>query len=176
MVSIDFTPMSEFFFYFTTWTNHKPPLGFLGEMKVPNHASGRIIPRALVMLGYLYKLVYRSVQDHQNTDSLSRLPHEIHLLNPPVQAENILLMDKLDLSPATADIAQWTKRDLVLAGVGRSVLKGWPKKSEGATVEYFRVNIELSLQFRSILRGSQVVVSGTEWKGYWKTYTPNILA
>ena len=144
----------------TIWTDHKPLLGLLGQEKaIPGQASGRLIRWAIMLQGYKYELRYRSGGRHQNADCLSRLPLEPGVANPPTPGENILVMDMFNQSPVTADmVAQWTKKDPVLARVERLVAQGWSSNPQSELLAYARVKDELSLQSGCVLRGARVVI------------------
>ena len=54
--------------------NHRPLLGFFGEMKaIPEHASARVQLWAVLLFGYNNNLVHRPGVEN-NADVLSRLP------------------------------------------------------------------------------------------------------
>ena len=61
--------------HFNIYTDHKPFLGLLGEMKpLPKYSSSRLQRWALLMQGFDYELIYRPGTSIANADALSRLP------------------------------------------------------------------------------------------------------
>ena len=77
----------------------------------------------------------------------------------PQPAEAILLMERLNASlVTTAQIRSWTDRDRTLAKVQKSVLQGWPDRSEDKEMDpYFQRREELSIEDGCILWSARVV-------------------
>ena len=63
-----------------------------------------------MMQGDKYELHYRSGQEHQNADCLSRLLYEVNVMDSPIPEECVHLVEKLNQRPVTAiELEQWTK-------------------------------------------------------------------
>ena len=65
-----------------------------------------------MMQGYQYELRYRSGQENQNADCLSRLPCEVNVLDAPVLEERVHVMETLRRFAAVSSfyvLTEWRK-------------------------------------------------------------------
>ena len=63
-------------------TDHKPLMSILGPKKgLPTLAAARIQRWAILLLGYQYDLEFRTSEQHNNADGLSRLPEMSSIAN-----------------------------------------------------------------------------------------------
>ncbi|XP_065190696.1 uncharacterized protein K02A2.6-like [Sycon ciliatum] len=145
---------------FTLQTDHKPLLGLFSECRpVPAMASGRIQRWALMLANYDYELQYKPGKSNGNADGLSRLPAPTPEFQVPVPAETVLSMTVLDGTPVTSSsVAQWSRRDPVLALVLKYVQEGWPNDVHSDYQAYYRRRSELSIIDGCLLLGSRVVI------------------
>ena len=109
--------------HFKVYTEHKPLLGLLGQMKsLPQHSSARLQRLALLMQGYDYELIYRPGTNIANADALSRLPLP-ETVEAPVPEPVLNLLQHLEEGLVTATmIKEVTKTDPVLSRVVQYVL------------------------------------------------------
>ena len=144
---------------FVLITDHRPLIGLFNEQRpIPQQASSCLQRWALTLAGYDHVIRYRSGEDHENCDALSRLPLPTESIKTPAPAEYVQLIQMLDDSPVTSgDIRNWTQRDPVLSRVQRYVLTGWPVSDE-TTQQFHRVQQELSIHEGCVMRGARVVV------------------
>ena len=112
---------------FTLESDHKPLLTILGpKSAVPTLAATRLQIWALILAFYHYEVVFRRTAEHSNADGLSRLPLE--KAGTPEES-NIFHFTHVNDLPVTArDIADATKKDLVLSKVLQLVKCGWPRQ------------------------------------------------
>ena len=144
---------------FVLITDHRPLIGLFNEQRpIPQQASIRLQRWALTLAGYDYIIRYRSGEDHEDCDALSRLPLPTESIKTPAPAEYVQLIQMLDDSPVTSgDIRNWTQRDPVLSRVQRYVLTCWPESDE-TTQQFHRVRQELSIHEGCVMRGARVAV------------------
>ena len=108
---------------------------------------------------YDYSIVYRPGEQHANADLLSRLPLPDTISEVPLPGETVLLMEKLQTSPITAQqIKIWTDRDPLLGRVRNFVLKGWKETNEEALRTFVQKKDELSVQDGCLLWGCRVII------------------
>ena len=92
-----------------------------------------------------------------NADGLSRLPAPTTEFQVPMPAETVLSMTVLDYTPVTSSsVAQWSRRDPVLALVLKYVQAGWPNDVHSDYQAYYRRRSELSIIDGCLLLGSRV--------------------
>ena len=146
--------------HFTLQTDHKPLLSLFGENKaIPQQAANRIQRWAWILASYEYTVTWRSTVQHANADALSRLPLQEVPAQTTTPAELVLMMEQLQDAPITAtQIADWTKRDPLLATVLRYVRHGWPTASNEDLKPYWHRRTELSTEAGCLLWGVRVVV------------------
>ena len=81
-------------------------------------ASARIQRWSLTLSMYQYSLKLKSSLENRNADALTRLPLVTVPDDPPLPSETILLFNKLEHAPLSADyIREWTSKDPVLSRV-----------------------------------------------------------
>ena len=74
---------------------------------------------------------------------MSRLPLPDKPASTPVPAELVLMIERLDEAPITsAQIANWTKKDPILARVLQHILLGWPNKVDSELAPYWNRRFE----------------------------------
>ena len=126
-------------------------------------SQGERIQRwALTLAAYDYRIKFKSGQENDNADLLSRLPLPETPVSIPTPGETVLLMDPeaLDSSVVTAShIKAWTARDPVLAKVKDMVLQGHIPPNVHDYKPYYRLGFsELSIHDGCLLWGSRVIV------------------
>ena len=147
-------------YHFELQTDHKPLLSLFNEKKaIPQQATNRIQRWAWTLASYEYTISWRNTTQHANADALSRIP----LLEVPSKTttppELVLMVEELQDAPITASqIANWTRRDPLMARVLRYILQGWPSQSDEDLKPYWQRKLELSVQDGCILWGGRVVV------------------
>jgi len=145
---------------FVLQTDHQPLTTLFSETKtIPVQASSRIQRWAVLLASYEYTIVFRSTSKHANADAMSRLPLSEKPASTPVPAEVVLLIEKLDEAPITSvQIANWTKKDPILAQVLQYILLEWPSRVDDALRPYWNRWLELSTHAGCILWGVRVIV------------------
>ena len=145
---------------FIICSDHKPLQHIFSESRpIPAMASARIQRWALTLSAYDYSIVYRPGEQHANADLLSRLPLPDTISEVPLPGETVLLMEKLQTSPITAQqIKIWTDRDPLLGRVRNFVLKGWKETNEEALRTFVQKKDELSVQDGCLLWGCRVII------------------
>ena len=141
-------------------TDHKPLLALMSEHRPTSpQASARVKRWSLLLSAYEYTLLFRGTEEHQNADTLSRLPLPEMPTDVPLPGELVLLLDHLNDSPVTAtDICVWTRRDPTLAKVVEFVQRGWPDSTEEQLKPFSSRKDDLSVLKGCLLWGSRVVV------------------
>ena len=141
-------------------TDHQPLTTLFNETKsIPVQASSRIQRWALLLVSYEYTIVFRSTSKHANADAMIRLPLPDKPTSTPVPAELVLMIEKLDEAPITStQIANWTKKDPVLAKVSQYIQLGWSSQVDNALKPYWNRRFELSTHAGCVLWGVRVVV------------------
>ena len=112
---------------------------------------------SLILSAYDYAILYRSGEEHANSDSLSHLPLPEPPSTTPQPADTILLMETLQTSPVTAQqIRQW--KDRLLSRIRNLVLQGCRDGEEEEMRPFNRRSEELSVQDGCVLWGSRVII------------------
>ena len=110
-------------------TDHKPFTTILGNKNgIPSLAAARIQRWALTLSAYKYTLEFRCSQEHRNADALSILPIAAkQVAETGALAAHLFSVQQLQNLPVTSkEIAQATRKDLVLSKVTMHTLLGWP--------------------------------------------------
>ena len=109
---------------------------------------------------YEYSLTFKPTAEHSNADAMSRLPLPTTLADPPEPMETVLLLEKLETSPVTADrIRTWSRTDRTLSRVIQFVQKGWPDLiDEDVLKPYWRRKLELTCQDSCLIWGNRVII------------------
>ena len=90
---------------------------------------------------------------------MRRLPLPYTPDETAVPEELVLMVEGLQDAPITASqIAQWTRRDPLMARVTRCILEGWPKSSDEELRPYWTRRLELSTHDGCIVWGGRVVI------------------
>ncbi len=146
--------------HFTLQTDHEPLRTLFNENKpIPPQASSRIQRWAWTLASYEYTIACRKTEQHANADAMSRLPLPYTPRETPVPAELVLMVENLQDAPITAtQIALWTRRDPLMARVGRCILEGWPERTDDELRPYWTRRLELSTHEGCILWGGRVVI------------------
>ena len=145
---------------FTLITDHKPLTAiFHPEKGVPAMNAARLQRYALFLVGFDYKIEYKSTTEHCNADGLSRLPlQQKEREEMGVDSSEVFHASQSVLLPVTSEaVARETRRDPVLARVHESIVKGWSARVDGDKPYYERRN-ELTVHQGCILWGMRVVI------------------
>lgn len=154
---------------FTLLTDHRPLLSIFGNKKgIPAHTANRLQRWALMLLGYDFKIEYRSTHAIGQADALSRLipqrktssDEDIVIANVEVET-SAEFEETLERLPVTMkDIATATVSDFSLPVVKRAVISGkWPNGSPGSILYNFRSQKEkLSVYQECLFVGNRVVI------------------
>jgi len=160
-------------------TDHKPLLALFGPTKAtPAMAANRLARWALTLNQYDYSIEYRKTADHDNADSLSRLP-----AGPDINFDREEDGEDMDtvctintissyLNPTDPGVLKKeTAKDPVLSTVMRHTTEGWPRNNTdqpnrnsaptqgGYRVEDFkRISSSLSVSHGCLLYGARVVI------------------
>ena len=135
-------------------------LGLLAEHKsISSMAAARIQTWAIILSAYDYKLCYRSGNENNNLDSMSRL----HFHNEPYEKHSVIdnhvFLTELIHAPVTAkEVALYTNCYPILSKVINYINYGWPNKIEEQLKPYFRCKSELSVDNSCILCGGRVIM------------------
>ena len=107
-------------------SDHQPLLKIFGpKTGIPVIAAARLQRWALILSAYQYTMEYRKSSDNANADMLSRFPIDSPEVATPEELESVhSVVESVPLSAQL--IAQYTKRDPVLAKVYDFILSGWP--------------------------------------------------
>jgi hypothetical protein len=120
--------------------------------------SPRVQCWAVWLRTYEYRIIDKPGRYHGNADALSRLPVPEIIIQ---EEENyqVLMIDVLDDAPVnTAQIRQWTSKDVMLSQVHEFILKGWPTVTEPQIMPYYTRHLVLSVLDGCVLWGSRVVI------------------
>lgn len=145
---------------FTLITDHKPLTAiFHPERGVPAMTAARLQRYALFLSGFDYIIEYKSTTKHCNADGLSRLPlQQKEREDLEVDSTEVFHASQFVPLPITSEaVARETRRDVVLARIHDSIVKGWSTRVEGDKPYYERRN-ELTVHQGCILWGMRVVV------------------
>lgn len=142
---------------FTLITDHLPLKSiFDSNKKIPVTAAGRIQRWSVFLSGYNYQILHKKGTLIPNADALSRLPLKCEV-NIPEHINCFNMSETIPLS--YNDIANNTKKDVVLSKVYDYVHAGWPEQiHEEVFQPYFKKRAELSTEQGCIVWGSRVVV------------------
>ncbi|CAF3948225.1 unnamed protein product [Rotaria sp. Silwood2] len=150
---------------FTLLTDHKPLVTIFGPKKnIPTTSANRLQRWALRLMGYTYKIEYRSTNDFGQADGLSRLPtgpDKIFDNQDPAEVQVIASIQEefqKELPLRASQIAQATQKDTNLSKVYHYVLSGWPVNSPDKLQSYFRIRDELSTSHGCILWGFRTII------------------
>ena len=158
--------------HFQLTIDHKPLLAiFSPEKSLPVMTLQRLQRWALIMMGYDYHIVYRKSADHANADALSRpaigsdpnfdkdesivkIDNEVNMLD-----SHIIL--NLPLSEKT--VADYTRKDPILAKVLHFVTNGWPttwphNQDKNKVRTYLNAQTEITSKDGVLLRDSRVII------------------
>ena len=107
---------------------------------------------------YEYSLIFKRTADHGNTDAMSRLPLHDTAPEVPEPAEIVLLMEKLEASPVTAErIKAWSRTDPVISRIPE--FTGWPSFTDDVNLKpYEKRKAEFSSCDGCLLWGKRVVI------------------
>ncbi|XP_041823137.1 uncharacterized protein K02A2.6-like [Melanotaenia boesemani] len=143
---------------FTISTDHKPLISLFHEKKpVPQMGSPRVQRWAVLLRAYEYKIMYKPGKEHANADALSRLP--LPHTEEEDDADHVLMLDVMEDPPiTTAQVKQWTAKDVALSKVLLWCLKGWPKEVDAEFKPFSQRRLELSVTDGCVLWGARVVV------------------
>ena len=158
--------------HFQLTTDHKPLLAiFSPEKSLPVMTLQRLQRWALIMMGYDYHIVYRKSADHANADALSRLP-----IGPDpnfdkdesiVEIDNeVNMLDShvvLNLPLSAKTVADYTRKDPILAKVLHFVTNGWPttwphNQDKNKVRTYLNAQTEITSKDGVLLRDSRVII------------------
>ena len=109
---------------------------------------------------YEYSLIFKRTADHGNADAMSRLPLRDTAPEVPEPAEIVLLMEKLEASPVTAEhIKAWSRTDPVISRILEFVHTGWPSFTDDVNLKpYEKRKVEFSSCDDCLLWGNRVVI------------------
>ncbi|XP_055721195.1 uncharacterized protein K02A2.6-like [Salvelinus fontinalis] len=144
---------------FTIVTDHKPLISLFHEQKpVPQMVSPRVQRWNVWLRAYEYRIIYKPGRYHGNADALSRLPVP-EIISQEEENDQVLMIDVLDDAQVnTAQIRQWTSKDVTLSQVHAFILKGWPTVTEPQIMPYYTRRLALSVRDGCVLWGSRVVI------------------
>ena len=146
--------------FVTIQTDHKPLLGLLAERKgIPSMAAARIQRWAIILSAYDYKLCYRSGNENNNADCMSRLHFDKEFKGKHSVVDNHVFMTELIHASVTVkEVALYTNRDPKLSKVISYINRGWPNKTEEQFKPYFIRRSELSVDNSCVLWGDRVIM------------------
>ena len=125
----------------------------------------------IIMMGYDYHIVYRKSADHANADALSRLPigsdpdfdkeESIVEIDSEVNMLDSHVILNLPLSAKT--VADYTRKDPILAKVLHFVTNGWPStwphnQDKNKVRTYLNTQTEITSNDGVLLRDSRVII------------------
>ena len=147
---------------FTILSDHKPLKHIFSQSKAtPAIALARIQRWAILLGGYHYTIECKPGPSNANADTFSRLPLAIHPQEVPVSPEVVHLMERLEITPASASqVCMQTARDPLLSKVKRYIMLGWPltKKLPPELLPFLKRKDKLSIQDDCLMWGGRVVV------------------
>ena len=144
-------------------TDHQPLTKIFGPReKLSVLAAARLQRWAILLSAYTYSITYRSSQKHANADGFSRLPvNHIESSAEGAAISASVNLTQLNFLPLTsADLANATRNDPVLAKVLRLTQRGWPETSptDPEVKQYFSSRRDLTIEGDCLLRGLRVVI------------------
>ncbi|CAF1110241.1 unnamed protein product [Adineta ricciae] len=150
---------------FTLLTDHKPLLTIFGSKKgIPTTSANRLQRWALRLMGYSYKIEYRSTHEFGQADGLSRLPvgpDEIFDSQDPIESRVVAVIQEelqSDLPLRAVQIADATRKDLDLHKVYTYVLSGWPSDVSDNIRPFYRIRNDLSTSNGCLVWGLRTII------------------
>ena len=131
---------------FVLYTDHKPLVAIFAPDK------------EVLFMSYQYEIKYKRSSDNVNADALSRVPDAS--AEPLATEHAVNYISHVDDLPITStDVAEETRRDLVLSRVWQYTMNGWPDSCDDEALQpYFRRRHELSNDQGMLLWGLRVVI------------------
>ena len=109
------------------------------------------------MSAYDYTLKYRSGAENSNADFFSRFLSNEKTTTSTIKNENF--MTELSYSPVTSkEVADFSKKDPVIANVIDYVLSGWPSKVQEQFKPYLYRKNKLSVESDCLIWGNRVII------------------
>ena len=114
--------------HFFLYTDHKPLLGLLSELKgIPSMAAARIQCWAILLSAYNYTLKYHKGIENSNANVFSRFPSNNK--DSFSSVTNKIFMTELIHAPVNSnEVGEFSKRDPIISNVVDYVLSGWSSK------------------------------------------------
>lgn len=139
--------------------DHKPLLGILtGDRQTPPVLLSRLIRWTVFFAAYNYTLSHQPGKNLCHADALSHYPLPI-VVEDPVPASAILLINALQLPVTATDVAKYTAWDKVLTRVLDLVRRGWPQGTIESEYHPYKIRQhELSMQQGCLLWDTRVVI------------------
>ena len=146
--------------HFEILTEHQPLVTILGPKQgIPPLAAARLQRWALLLSAYTYTIKFRPTKAHANADGLSRLPITVKQPEVGPDEASIFNVRQLDTLPVHAsEVADATRKDVILSRVLRCLKQGWPVTLPAALLPFGRKKNELTIEGGCILWGMRVVV------------------
>ena len=145
---------------FTLMTDHESLQTILGPKSgIPTLAALRMQHWALTLSAYDYDVVYRSNENHGNSDYFSRCPLAESKNNGSSGKIYSLEVIGDDFPLVAEEIAKETKVHPILSKVHDLVMRGWPSDCDSEHLKpYFNRRNELSCEQGCVLWGSRVII------------------
>lgn len=106
------------------------------------------------MRAYECKSVYK---EHVNAEALSRLPRL--QFKQDEEADQVLKMEVIYAPPiSSAQVKQWTAKDVILSQVHRWCLVGWPTEVGPAFHPYSQRRLKLSVKYSCVTWRTRLVI------------------
>ena len=150
---------------FTLLTDHKPLVTIFGSKKgIPTTSANRLQRWAIRLMGYTYKIEYRSTDNFGQADGLSRLPvgpdNEFDTHDPGEIQVIASIQEEVqkELPIRASQIAQAIRSDSILSQVHHYILSGWPLHCPDNLQPYFRIRDALSTSHGCIMWGFRTII------------------
>ena len=157
---------------FTLVTDHQPLTRIFGpKCGIPPLAALRLQRWAVLLSGYDYDIVYKRSSENANADFFSRVPVQTKVQYDPDPDEHYVFTRAVSGLPITAvEIAEFTRKDQVLAKVYEYTSSGWPDRCVDPEIKpYWNRREELSLEDGCVSWGRRFVIP-VKLQGYcWRS-------
>lgn len=151
---------------FELCTDHQPLVSIFNPNKgVPASTASRLQRWSLFLMGYSFRIRYKTTKANANADALSRLPcgPDDSFIDESSKHVNLVRTKALESSLLNSlNIEQEIDNDHVLFLVRQYINESWPKKlannAPDELISYFNNRNSLSVMNNCILKDSQVVI------------------
>ena len=141
-------------------TDHKPLVTILGPKEgIPTLAAAGLQRWAIILSGYQYTIKFKKMEDHANSDGLSRLPLSVAPGEERDVHATCFYVGQIQSLPLNAEqLGTATQRDPVLSKVVRYKQFGWLTSIDPQLNPFWRRQHELTVEANCLMWGMRVVI------------------